>query len=280
MHSASWKVFLLAAGLLAGAVSLADGKRCLEAIIEANRFTVNRDLRDYACMMSGQKGKLSIDGPSVFLDDAEKLTEAQHWMDMGAGEVYAQERFARKFSLPRRAPRLTAVTYEMIRDLSWDVAGLIRVHKGRFVENIPAGELGRADLITDVYGPMTYSAAPDVVLRRYLELLKDDGTLYIFFGPDFDYGRATVTVGARTMTLMEFVETHVGGVTVERVENQYNGLKVRPDDWMRTDLTADCVTLRIRRNGKPAFVPSLTLTGNEDGSAHAPIPFRHFSQAN
>lgn len=48
------------------------------------------------------------------------------------------------------------------------------------LKRLPAGEIGSADIITDIHGPFAYSAAPDQVLRKYMQILKKDGSAYIF----------------------------------------------------------------------------------------------------
>lgn len=49
-----------------------------------------------------------------------------------------------------------------------------------YVEKLPAGSLKPADLITDVMGPMAYSARPDIILQTYLKGLKNGGEVYIY----------------------------------------------------------------------------------------------------
>ncbi len=268
---------LVSCSLLYGTPPAKCDPKNLAALVASNGFTVDRDIRDYTNMMSGNAGPFVLDAPSELGKEVGTLGETDRWMDMGAGDLYALETFARRFSPPRKPPKLSAISYKVSRELPDDMKGLIDIHAGRFIEDIPVKELGKAKLITDVYGPLTYTSAPDVVLRRYLDLLADDGSLYIFFGPEMDYGRATVTAGPEKMTLLDWLAKNTKGITVERIENQYNAGAVRPElGSKRYDDSRDCVTLRIKKSGGKVIVPHLTITASRDGESTNPVPYRDF----
>ena len=53
----------------------------------------------------------------------------------------------------------------------------IKIISGQYFEALSG--LMKADLITDIYGVFSYSGKLDEVLRKYLDLLNPNGTLFI-----------------------------------------------------------------------------------------------------
>lgn len=182
--------------------------------IEGNFFETRRDFERYIETF-----------PATLVKDLSHLSSEGHWLDAGSGEGFAlQDYFNRKvfdpekalrnaapgFGRPRKLNldsvvlresgnrlnqktpkergRITGVTYKMERR-DPQVEGL-RILSGRFFEDIPNEEIKRADIITDLYGVMSYSPRVDKVLSKYHATLKKGGRAYIFLGdyietPDF-----------------------------------------------------------------------------------------------
>jgi hypothetical protein len=61
-----------------------------------------------------------------------------------------------------------------ISRIDWDVDCL----EAQYIP--PIRQIGRARLITDVFGPASYSSDLERVLSQYLNLLENDGAAYIF----------------------------------------------------------------------------------------------------
>lgn len=55
-----------------------------------------------------------------------------------------------------------------------------KVISGVYFEDVPKNALGSPKLITDLYGVISYSSAPDVILSRYLDILDPEGSIYIY----------------------------------------------------------------------------------------------------
>lgn len=139
--------------------------RVLERVVGANEFTTDRGLRDYA----------KVFGPE-FSGILRRLKRKDHWLDAGSGLALAQTEFAR--GRPAKSlPTLTSVSKVFPSGHEFNPS--VRVIRGRGFEQIAAAEIGRADLITDLVGILSYTARPDAVLRKYLDLLRMDGRLFL-----------------------------------------------------------------------------------------------------
>jgi hypothetical protein len=249
----------------------------LTDLVRQNTYTKNRDLRDYAHMMSGQK-TLQLDGPSRFLEELLALSAGEHWFDMGAGEFHAAEAYLR---MKPAGAKVTAIAVPRDREVPSDLDGRLRLLTGRYVEDVPGEELGGAKLITDVYGPFTYAAHPDEVLQKYLDLLTDDGTLYLMTGAKLEYIKSTVREGGRSglhvQLLADWLVENTSGITVERLESEYNPHKASPERHSSYfDFSAPCVTFRIRKSGGPVKVAKLDLLKVSDGVS-GPVPYREYA---
>lgn len=147
--------------------------RKLRSLILRNSFVISRDLDDYARELGFQ-----------FLDLLLSLPPDFRWLDSGAGRAYAQRTFFERtevplgtlFALGFRRPWWTPV-YKGGRDKS------IFYYIDSVDMNEPTDVLpflnSSLDLITDVFGPFSYSTNPIKALRQYLKWLKPGGELRI-----------------------------------------------------------------------------------------------------
>lgn len=149
------------------------------------RFEQARGLRDYQILLGEE-----------FSKELATLGRKATWIDMGAGFgraqiEYAQSRLGRATlfqSLFQGKARTIAVGYTdpteilarwpMLRGLGVPPGSFKRL-TGRYLEEIADAELGKADLITDVYGIFAYTEDLSGTLARYLNLLKRDGSIYV-----------------------------------------------------------------------------------------------------
>jgi hypothetical protein len=136
-----------------------------------------------------------------FIEDLTSLPEDSHWLDTTPGDLGHLREFANGWythlvpepnsrwihNVKPKSKRITSVVYrkaEQYRADPWDFAGRdYRVLEGKYLEDRTLAELGTCDLITDMGGAFSRTARIDVVLRKYLELLKIGGKAYISFHP-------------------------------------------------------------------------------------------------
>jgi hypothetical protein len=117
-----------------------------------------------------------------FSERLSELTPNQTWLDVGAGELNAAHEFfelskGRHISINAHSPS-SPVFYRNGHRLSSERQWTY--FEGRIFEDISDKELGKLDVITDVYSALSYSMNFDLVLRRYLSLLKQgSGDLFI-----------------------------------------------------------------------------------------------------
>ncbi len=135
--------------------------------LERNSFTTARTLQEYY-------NTLKIEPVLTHLDSSKR------WLDAGAGRAHAQLQFLdfkkKKSELP---PEMIALSYKK----PWFVTsrkGPFKYLESRLIEDYHPAELGTFDLITDLFGPYSYSKNPVVVLNQYLDLLNLNGSLRIF----------------------------------------------------------------------------------------------------
>lgn len=264
--------------------------------------------------------------PDSFVVSVAMLNDSHHWVDAGSGEGHALAEFMQNESempqqflpnsgaswfrktqihfdepLVKKAlrvmnareldekPQITGVTYHM--SSKRDEPSRINFKVGKFFEDIPIEEIRKADLITDLFGVMSYSPRIDEVLSRYHALLKPNAKAYIFVG---DYLEVPFYTGF-------FKKQNVGeagwfsNFGISRVRKR-NGEEVPLLDWISSlsgfnsriesrrlsqppakGVKAGVVerrTLVLEKNGEPLRIPRLRLV---DSDGDKP-PFRVFEE--
>jgi len=159
-----------------------------------NRFAYRRNLMEYQSTFGGE-----------FWMSLMRLKPADQWLDAGSGAGIALSEyqvgkplsdilnstppFPLESAFPVTRSRTLGVVVQLppaAAEFSAKVseagaANRHRILEGRRIEDIPAGELGKAKLITDFFGPVTYSTALDRVLNKYLEIGHPDAEIFLKF---------------------------------------------------------------------------------------------------
>ncbi len=145
-------------------------------------YTTDRGLSRYAEVL-----------PSGFCDALRKLGSLDRWLDVGAGEgqaildYYAPEDAAAPFEKCRGSgprARAVAISIEDRRTDRWkqQAARLgddrIRYLSGKRLRQYSPEELGKFQVITDVYGGFTYTEDLSRFIDNVLNLLEVGGTFY------------------------------------------------------------------------------------------------------
>ena len=145
-------------------------------------YVTGRTLSDYLDLL-----------PSSFCDALGTLGSSDRWLDIGAGEgqaildYYAPEDKvapARKCSGSGGKVRAVAMSLEDRRTDKWQVqtAGpggdRIRYVSGKRLRYYSREELGRFQIITDVYGGFSYSDDLSIFMEKVLSLLEIGGVFY------------------------------------------------------------------------------------------------------
>lgn len=158
-------------------LDLAEVKKT-EKTISTNGFTTARDLTEYQSIFK-IRNEDYLKGP--FTTKLASLQNNHRWLDSGAGRAYAQKTFLKSFNHSEEAPELIALSYKKPALLLPVFSKKFKYQEGRWLEDIPNKELGKFDLITDLYGPFSYSKDPIQVLNKYLDLLSVNGEIYFSF---------------------------------------------------------------------------------------------------
>jgi ribosomal-protein-alanine N-acetyltransferase len=141
--------------------------------INDNNFRVNRDLPNY-------NYQLPLEGGKGIETTLEKLPQHSVWVDMGAGEARALNDGLEKY--PNIEKGIGIAFKRPLNATDSRPDGRLQYLDGDYVENMyQSGKLnsvkGKTDLITDVYGPISYSEDIPKLLQTYMDLLKPDGKL-------------------------------------------------------------------------------------------------------
>jgi SAM-dependent methyltransferase len=145
-------------------------------------YVTNRGLSDYAELL-----------PTGFCDALSRLGSSDRWLDIGAGDGQAildyyaleddtapSEKCVRSFS---RA-RAVAMSIEDRRTDSWRRqaaifgADRLRYLSGKRLRDYSGEELGKFQIITDVYGGFSYTEDLSEFLDKVLRLLEVGGSFY------------------------------------------------------------------------------------------------------
>jgi len=186
---------------------------------------------------------------------------AAHWVDLGAGNAAAMRRMyrpvGRQPSVDAKAVYCTAVGFAEPKDiLSVKESEMIAKEFGKDAFQYLAGlfhelsdaTIGRADVITDVYGVLSYTPDPSRDLRKALNLLNPNGILIMEIDPKgFAFEGKSGDVA-----WVEYLKT-IGGIEVTRVEprkdlHDPNGTKVKS------------MVIELTRTKGPISVPELQVT--------------------
>lgn len=209
-------------------------------------FTRGRDLGTYVAKLGP--------GFHAAIDAIGKRPDPR-WLDSGGGEGIAVRQYldlAKARGWP--AVKVTLLAYETPARSE----GLLEVLSGRFLEKIPDAEIAKSDVITDLFGPLSYSGQPHLVLQKYLDRLKDGGKAFIHLGAgDQAFGTKNTVVMAdgRVVPFVEWLKT-VPGLDFE---NEVRRI-VTP---MREFDTATAIL--TRRAGRAVRFPPLELIQYKDG---------------
>lgn|GEM_PF-5747605 len=170
-----------------------------------------------------------------------ELKDGEVWIDMGAGEGakalldFASRKQYRGTGIgvtlkdpPNRAA-LDAITA--------GTAGRFRLVSGTPVEKLDLSSLPRARVITDLFGPFSYTLEVDRVLERYLSLLETGGALHLFYMPYANEIRPRAGDGPRQSMLTWFRE--IKGVEISE--------------------SADPYVIKIRKVSEHTVVPKIVL---------------------
>jgi len=192
-----------------------------------------------------------------FSHSLHALTAKDHWVDLGCGDACAISDYQHGFAKETSAgARVTGITYKYERKKR-DV----NVLPGNYFEEVPMGKIGKAKLITDVYGVLAYTTTFSADLQKAINLLEPNGELYVYLG---DLGELEQS-------------------TVELID----GNKVGLVDWIKkipgVEVEIAGKTLRLRKLGvRPVHLPVLNLESAETppGPHYKdwPVHIRHFRE--
>lgn len=178
-----------------------------------------------------------------------------HWLDSGGGEGVAVKEYldlAKARNWP--AVKITLLAYETPARS----AGLLEVLSGRYLEKIPDAEIAKTDIITDLFGPLSYSGQPHLVLQKYFNRLKDEGKAFIHLGAgDQAFGTKNTVVMAdgRVVPFVDWLKT-VAGLDFEN-EVRHIVTPMREFDTGTAIIT--------RRAGQDVRFPPLELLQYQEG---------------
>lgn len=150
-----------------------------EAVIKKNQFVTGRGMKNYSVIF----------GP-LFDKGLELLNSGHHFMDSGAGEGKVISDYYKKEK--NKAPRMTAISYAMKENsqIFFQSTSGVKALTGEYFENIPKEKLtenfGPVHLLVDLFGVMSYTSDPSLVLNTYLEILDSQGAIFLYMGQAFD----------------------------------------------------------------------------------------------
>jgi hypothetical protein len=146
----------------------------------ARSYTANRGLSNYAEVL-----------PTGFCDALGRLGSSNRWLDIGAGEgqalldYYAAQDDAAPEKCGGSGPkaRAVAISIEDRRTEKWkqqtaSLGDRLGYLSGKRLRQYSLDELGKFQLITDVYGGFTYTETLSRFLEHVLSLLEIGGAFY------------------------------------------------------------------------------------------------------
>ena len=142
-------------------------------------YVTDRGLSNYAELL-----------PTAFCDALGRLGSSERWLDIGAGagqailDYYAPEPAGEKCARPGDKARAVAISIEDRRTDKWRqrAASLgddrIRYLSGKRLRDYSTEELGKFQIITDVFGGFSYTEYLSQFVDKVLSLLEVGGSFY------------------------------------------------------------------------------------------------------
>lgn len=195
--------------------------------IEDDAFNISRGLKSYV---------------SHFPELAHRIPEFKVWMDIGAGNAMAMRELATSghlqshqflYAFGLHVPNSAAMAAKML-----ERTGQFKYLQGKF-EDQNLSSLPKADLITDVFGAVSYSPHLDRVIRNALEQLAPGGDFLISFTRD----RFKIKTGFLKTTDLRGYLDRIQGIDVTA-------------DYTNP---AGSASLHVKRNEDPLVIPDLEL---------------------
>lgn len=182
-------------------------------------FVKHRGLTDYK----------SFFGPG-FMNEVIKLSKLEnaHWIDSGTGNMTAQQNYILSgykkfynFNLPEKKARVTGIGPDTVKWIS-EVEpriGTNATHLHGLLNEFSDKEIGKADLITDLYGAAAYTRDLSYVLNRYAALIKKNGVIYlhIYNGERTLIDGMTPLKWLKTLKGIEVSEVGIGSIRMKIV---------------------------------------------------------------
>lgn len=216
-------------------------------LLTENSFATSRSLtrgKEY-----GDAGYFSAFG-NDFRDKLLGFNNKHHWIDSGAGDGAALMEY---LHLKGKA-KLTAISYTPTDNLLQNIVsskGRIKLIKEKLLENISVNHLDKADIITDFFGPISYTDDLSSTLAKYFELIKHDGEIFIRISNS--YQRTTVRIESNSLELLDYLQT-LPGVDAKTHRFFNNGEYI------------ESLVLSPTNSFNPSNIPNLKLTKYESGS--------------
>lgn len=261
--------------------------RCALALLQLSRRLSANDF-PFTRTLSGYSNALGIDLPFIL----DHLHGNQVWIDSGAGGAIAIADFhlrAEKRGIPsNQTPGTIAIgikkpsllnlvedgnrsegdNYYAERDAKLEQ--MEKQGRHRYIESavdkIKPEDLPKAALITDLFGPLSYSDSPEEVLKWYMEVLAPNGR--IFVGMDRRYAQVRIYKKAEQMNWWDRFLLRRAGIRpvfkmnfIEWLQKRVKGIKVE----IRQKNGAE-TSIEIVRTGEPLEIPELHLLKLRDFS--------------
>lgn len=237
-----WIYFFLALNLFLSSMAFAAGESCgavflwreplVAARVQKNKFTTSRDLFEYQhTLHEGFKQSLA------------NLRADQHWVDLGAGKANAQVDYLKSIQDLRQAPQTTAVAYKLDRWFSPPkFGGKLAVKEGAF-ETQDTASWKKADLVTDVFGVLSYSSDMHTSLQKVFDMMNVGGELYVYAN---NYATSFVSYaqGRKAFSMIDFLSS-VEGL---KVEGRFGTFKVTKE---KEDIVIPRLELRGYKDDAP-----------------------------
>lgn len=204
----------------------------MEDRLKNNRFVTMRPLEYY---------QIDFEGFGLAL---QNLPPNGVWMDWGAGQAIAIREVAKDSALPQRfyalGVKIPDEAHEAISEAT--KKGNFQYLTGR-VEHMNLSALPKANIITDYYGPFSYSTHLDEVLEKALAQLEVGGDMFIVYSP----GRIRVKSGFFSRTDPASYLAKIKGIEIK-------------------DFDEEVGSIHLRRTAEPLEVPKLKLQKIREGA--------------
>ncbi len=195
----------------------------VSGLVEKNDFSVHRSLFDYFTYL-GEDFRRAL----------REVGENDQWLDAGSGSGYAILDYQRGY-LMTELPSGKTIGVTVVLPKTGIAVRQTLIEEGygsrnqfifgNYIEDLPVEQLGKNKVISDLFGPMSYTSNPTDVMNRYLDVATPEAQIFL----KTSYGKTSVNLtDGSTIAFEDYLGRVLAGHEVINHRNGQVHIRLKP----------------------------------------------------